>query len=87
MRRVNRTLSSSTFSRSTAEAPPTEFFIQLRDQKARVTTSKLPGSPNYLYSVYLGGSTTPVLERITRPDKDDVQHYIATLGDKHETSS
>lgn len=63
---------------SAAVVLPAEFQMQLdRHRSARVTTRKLPGSPNHLYSVYYGDQTHPVLELISHPDKSDVINAIA----------
>lgn len=61
-----------------AIVPPMEFYVHLDIRhKARVLTHKLPGSPNYLYSVYYGNHERPILELISRPGKDDIIDAIA----------
>lgn len=60
-------------------APPKEFEIRLDVHRAaRVTTRKLPGSPNYLYSVYVNEVREPILELISRPDRADVINALTT---------
>lgn len=70
-------LRASALTRASAVPPPAEFTIKLDSgQKARVTTRKLPGAPNYVYSVYYGSGDQPILERISRPDKDDIANAL-----------